>query len=371
MLMKRLTLLAGIATVAAVTHHASQWVLTAMFWWADRYRATTIPDFSLVGKAPFVGVRLVELATVAGVPAFLFISGNFAAFAMRSTPGGQPWKAVLARIRYLLPPYLLWSTVMLTIRWLDGQPLGGWDVIRLLLTGGAAAPYYYVPLLIQLYAISPFLVAWITRRWQLVLGAAVSLSFMIAVLRTIFLVSPGLLPEESPWLGGLLNAPLAAYSVWFVIGIIAGTHSAGFKRLLSIGPRFGLALTAVLGGMAIVEWEIVRRLSGRQWFSAGITLFDNLFLIALLLLFLSLAKSPDALQRPLGQVGSHAYGIYLSHVPILEVIARGLYHFAPRMLGQPLLLYFVLVLGGIGLPLGVMGLLRASPFRRVYAYAFG
>jgi surface polysaccharide O-acyltransferase-like enzyme len=260
---------------------------------------------------------------------------------------------------------------MLTMRWLEGQPVMGWEVPRLLLTGGAAGPYYYVPLVIQLYIVSPFLVAWISRRWQLVLGAVVLLTIAIAVLRTIFLVSPGLFPQESAWFSGLLNSPLAAYAFWFVLGISAGTHAGGFRRVLSIGSRFGLAVAIVLGGMAIVEWEIVRRLSGRPWISAGVTVFDNLFLLAFLFLVLSAGRIPEAVQHLLGKVGRYAYGIYLCHVPILEVIARGLYHFAPRLLGHPLLLYFVLVLCGIGLPLLVMGLLRASPFRRVYAYAFG
>ncbi len=112
-MVRRLLILNGLATLAAVIYHASGWGYTAMFWWADRYRPARVPDFADMGSAGYYFLRLVEQGAGFGMPAFLLVSGFFAAFSAGRHARNPWWKTVAHRVAELGPPFVLWSLLIL------------------------------------------------------------------------------------------------------------------------------------------------------------------------------------------------------------------------------------------------------------------
>lgn len=78
---KQLLYINGLAIVFAVIHHTVDWLLTAMFWWTDRYRDGSIPNFDLMNGPAYYAIRLIDQIAVVGVCVFLVVSGYFIIFA--------------------------------------------------------------------------------------------------------------------------------------------------------------------------------------------------------------------------------------------------------------------------------------------------
>jgi peptidoglycan/LPS O-acetylase OafA/YrhL len=175
-----------------------------------------------------------------------------------------------------------------------------------------------------------------------------------------------------PWvLGALINSHLAAYSLWFVIGMVSCLHLPQLKGFLQrAGSVLPAVLTLTVAG-AFVEWELIRQASGRMWIAGGVTTGDNLLALGVLLAIMTREDSWLPRSLWLERVGERSFGVYLVHVFALEVAARGTYHVAPALLAYTMPFWLLLVVSGIAVPLLVMKVVERSPFRRYYPYAFG
>lgn len=109
---KRLFLLNGLAILAVVCSHATGWGSIAMSPWADRYRLVVGPDYDQTGTLPYYMLLAMKCLMPFSVPAFLFVSGFFVAYAARGSQSALSWKMVIVRLRNLLVPYLIWSVVI-------------------------------------------------------------------------------------------------------------------------------------------------------------------------------------------------------------------------------------------------------------------
>ena len=175
-MIKKLLALNGLAIIFAVAYHAAGWGFTALFWWTDRYLPVEVPNFDQMGSFNYFGLRLIEQVIIVAIPIFLFVSGYFIAFACGKN--NEPkWKWIFTRLTYLVIPYLLWSVVMLVFNWLQGDHFRAIDLFSILLTGKAAAAYYFIPLLVQLYLLAPFLTKLIKTKPLLVLSIAACSKF--------------------------------------------------------------------------------------------------------------------------------------------------------------------------------------------------
>jgi len=154
---KRLLLLNGLAILAVVCNHAAGWGYTAMFWWTDRYRPVSTPNFDQLGSFSYYGLSVLRQITVFSVPAFLFASGYFVAYAARGR-SAPSWKMVKVRLTNLLIPYVIWSAVIFVGDALQGITHAPVEYLERQVSGGADEPYLYVPLLYQFYLLSPLVV---------------------------------------------------------------------------------------------------------------------------------------------------------------------------------------------------------------------
>jgi len=356
--------------MCVVFYHATSWGYTAMFWWTDRYQNVSVPNFDQIGNITYFGLRVLEQLVIFAIPAFIFVSGYFIAFATQRGQNTIGWSVVLNRVKHLVIPYLLWSILILSARWVEGIQYSPDVYLNYLILGRAADPYYYIPLLVSLYLIAPFLVP-LARKYPgriLIVTGVLQLFLLLIRYPQILNIS---LPVLEPLY--ILNRSgfFPTYLFWFCFGMVVGFHLQGFKELLTRFKR-GLPMAAILFFcLGMLEWEVLFRLSGQDWIGPKETLIDQLFSASLLLSFLAHDPFPAALTSRLSDLGGKSFGVYLVHAPVIEYSARLVYHFLPVLLAFQMGFVVLLALLALGVPLLIMAAANRSPGRVAFKYIFG
>ncbi len=147
-MIKRFLYLNGLAILAVILFHAAGWGQTAMFGWAQQLSASTGSAPSLPGSSQYYILRVMEHLAIFSIPAFLFVSGFFVAFKSSKQPVRAQWKSIFNRIKFLLIPYLIWTTIYLIFNLLQGKIASLSEILIFYLTGSITPAYYFVILLI-------------------------------------------------------------------------------------------------------------------------------------------------------------------------------------------------------------------------------
>lgn len=362
---RKLLYLNGIAIFSVILFHSAGWVLTAMFSWFYRYYPADLsPDF-LIGSPGYYGMRFIEQIVVFSIPAFLFVSGYFVAFITGNNRNTISWKDVLPRIRNLLIPYLVWTAIVLGIGLIEGKRLSLTQILINLFTGNSTPAYYFVPLLIQFYLLAPLIVYLAKKYWLylLLFTGFLQLGIHLATTFDLMGIQPGyansIVAVTPKWL-------FISRLHWFSAGAIIGFHYSTFKDAIQKFRPVWLFGTLVLMIIGFIEWE---------FFTGPIemreTIIDFFYAWFVILAFLSLRDVRLPLTSAVSNIGANSFGIYLSHIPVMEIVSRGMYHLAPFMIGQPYILFIQLMIIGLGIPLIAMRLMNRS-FARLYtSYIFG
>jgi peptidoglycan/LPS O-acetylase OafA/YrhL len=371
-MLRKFLLLNGLAVLGAVVNHTTGWGFTAMFWWAHRYLPVESPNFEQMGSAGYYALLVLQQAIMFAVPAFLFVSGYFIAFATGRQKMSGSWRLIRSRIVYLLVPYLLWSLLVFVADFAQGerQTLGGY--LGLLVTGRTTPAYYFIPLLIQLYLLSPFLVR--AAKWNARVLLLVALLVQLSIRTLVYLDTLGvglgsaqaLLPLTRSWF-------FPGHLFWFAAGIVVGLNPTTFQRLAVSGRKVFLVASVLLVPLGVLEWQLILNRADQPWIPIRETLLDSLYAALFILAFMGFESANVPFSQPLEKLAGKAFGVYLVHSPALEFGARGIYFVAPWLLGNVWLLQAALIAIGIGVPLLVMGAVdyERSPVRRSYRYLFG
>lgn len=366
--MKRLLVLNGIAVSLLPFHHAAAYGFSALFLWADRYSAVSVPNYDRLGSAAYYALLLVRQWDAFAIPAFLFVAGVFTAFLARGDSVRLHWQAGLSRIKKLAPPLALWTLFHFVL--LTRVPSSLQEVFGV---------YYFIPLLMQLYLISPWLIRLAKRHWRLLLVVAFVLQFGAEVpryFRSLGVAFPG---------GDLIIAatPLWFFpsrSFWFALGLVAGLNMSAFKAWVTRHRRRLAVLVVLTALSALVEVEVANRLTTRPWVGPTFSgVFRNAYAGLVILFYMSLegASHPwldrvwAKVSRGFAELGGRSIGIYLANSPAIYVLASLLYHFSPQVLANQALYQVALVTTGLAVPLLLMDLTRRTPLRRIYPYVFG
>ena len=366
---RRLLLLNGIAICGVILFHASGWGYVAMFSWAHRYLPVTSPNYDQVGSLSYYALRFIEQVVVFALPAFLFVSGFFIAVATGRRPN-VGWNLVWARIKYLVIPYLIWSFVLFFAFFLQGIVLSPGGYLVMLLTGRTNPAYYYVPLLVQFYLLSPILVPLAKRWWLALLIVAAVIQLLVQL--TYYPVLLGMnLPGMEPYLDLFPKWLFPTRIFWFTLGVVVGFNLTAVKQLLERIKWGLLAMALILIPLGIIEWELMLHYSGRDWFGHRETILDTLYSLAFILAFLAFEKFAIPYAKGVSDLGTRSFGIYLIHSPVMEYVSRGIFHLAPWILGYQIILQPVLIIYGLWIPLMLMTIVDRSQFRRYYLYIFG
>jgi peptidoglycan/LPS O-acetylase OafA/YrhL len=369
-MVRRLLYLNGLAVLAVVFYHASAWGYISMFWWTDRYRPVTVPNYDQLGSLTYYGLRFVEQLIIFGIPTFLFVSGFFIAFATGRNKTTVGWNVVGIRIKNLVIPYLIWSLLIIFSLVVQGNVYSLGEFVKTILLGQAADPYYFVPLLVQFYLLSPLIVLLIKANAKLFLSLAALLQVLVLISRYADLL--GLDTTVLDVFRAVnMNFLVPGQIFWFSFGIFVGFFPDKLQQFLH---RFrwplltGLAVTFILG---MIEWEILLNLSGQDWSGPRETLIDHFYAGSFILTYLAFDKVLFPFSSQLQNLGSKSYGVYLIHSSVLQYTARIIYHIMPWIFAYQFVFQAILIILGLGVPLLLMALVNKSPVRKYYDYAFG
>ncbi len=365
---KRLLLLNGLAILAVVCNHATAYVYISMFWWTNCYRPVTVPNYDQLGSAAYYGTVAIQELTLFSVPAFLFVSGFFVAYAARGKGGVLSWKTVQGRITGLLWPYLIWSVVLLILEAVQqGKISFPLDYVRRILTGDIIGAYYFVPLLCQFYLLSPLVVR-LAKKHPL---ALVSITGAIQLLISLWLVYLQTNAREV-FNSTFGNGWLFIWQVfYFPLGVVIGFRWAAVRPRLIQFKWILVIVAAAFGFLSIVENEWLRQVMSATPEWQAMTISSRLYALAFVLAFMAFEGEKGRIAQILSWLGTRSYGIYLLHFPLLGLGARFFHRFFPQLLAQPLLLELVLVVEAIAIVTLFMKGVARSPARKWYRYLFG
>jgi len=367
-MIRKFLYLNGIAIISVILFHASGWGFTAMFPWAHRYMVSGTDPYLNIGSVSYFVLRFVEQLVMFSIPIFLFVSGYFVAF----NTGKEKtiaWKSILNRIKFLIIPYLVWTFIFLVLNFLEGKRPGLADLLKIFLTGSITPAYYFVILLIQFYLISPFLVPLAKNHWKVLLLVTGILQISFHLLQYLIILQP----ENTISILIIRFLPKWLFIVrlfWFCLGLVIGFHRAEIKKYFDGKAILWYSSALILFIIGIFEWEFLLRMSRSNWIETRETIIDAAYAFALLFAILSTEKVLP-LRNQVEKTGGQSFGIYLAHIPVMEYLARGIYHLAPWLLGQTLI--FVLIIASVGLfiPLLGMWIFRKTFLNRYYGYVFG
>ncbi len=367
---RRLLYLMGLAVLCVVVYHASGWGFISMFWWADRYLPVSAPNFDQMGSVSYYALRLIEQLIIFAIPSFLFVSGFFLAFATGRNRANIGWGLIFARVKNLLIPYLIWSCILIGLDVLLGRRISPFEFVRILLTGQATEAYYFIPVLIQLYLLSPLLIPLARERWKLALTLAGALQIFVLLLRYALILEVDA-PALEPFYILTRSWLFTGFLFWFLLGVVFGFHSGEIKAAfirLRWAALAGLPVAFVVG---VLEWEALLRASSKDWLTPRETLVDQLYAGLFLIAFLGFEQAALPWMKALGQIGTRSFGVYLSHSLALTYTAKLIYHFVPGLLGMQWIFQPILYAVGLGIPLFLMEITARSPARRFYSILFG
>ncbi len=369
---RRVFLLMGLAILAVVCSHAAGWGQIAMFLWTDRYRPVTVPNFDQLGSLSYYVLLIIRQLTVWSVPAFLFGSGFFVAYAARGSQAALSWKMVKVRIVNLLVPYVIWSIVCFIGDALQGITYVPVEYLERLAFGRAdGGGYFYIPLLCQFYLLSPLIVPIARTRGRRLLFISALLQLGALSLRYLDLFEAGIAGLHlitiitASWL-------FIRWSFFFALGIVCGFQVGQLKGWLARHKQGILVAMIVLGLLAVVEPEVIYRTTGKEWRFVPFTIATSLYSVAFVLCFLASGEVSIPYPRIVHQIGRRSYAIYLLHIKVMEFVARIIRQILPWMLAHQVLLFqSVIFVFGLGVPLLFMAFVARSPMRRSYHYLFG
>lgn len=359
-MIRRLLVLNGLASTAVAFHHAAAYGFAALFNWTNAYRDVAVPNYDMLGSPAYyylLGVRL--LIGSYGIPAFLLVSGFYAAFAADNA-GKMSWNIISTRVKKFIAPFLIWTIVFFVMQRSLPRDLN--DILK---------TYYYIPLIIQFYFLSPWLGPLAKKHWPIFLLVAFLIQFGIdaagylralgvdtLLVRTIVNFTP--------------NWFFPTRIFFFALGMVIGFHRKLFGNWLT---RYRYALLAALILFAVssfVEYLWVDQANGAQWLGPSfIGVFRTLYAVTFSLVLLGFEKTKLPLEKQLSDIGVVSLGIYLVNTPAIYVTSTLIYKFAPWLLGQQILYQPIVTAAGLFVPLLLMRLFRQPPLKRYSPLIFG
>ena len=369
-ILNRLLLLNGLAIIGVVANHATSWSVLAMFWWTDRYRPVAVPNYDMLGSAFHSTLMVLRKLTVFAVPSFLFVSGLFVTYMIRGRPK-LSWKVVKTRIISLLIPYFVWSALRFTMAYVEGESQSLLAFTEMLVTGGA---YWFIPLLCQMYLISPFLVKAAKRSEKALLMGSCVIALVYITLHyvKVYAVAASL---DTPLVDFIITMPntfLLRLQFFFVFGLVAGIQLPELRKLSHRFRWHLLGMTIVLAVLSYLEFEYIYHISQLEWWQSNVmSIPSTLYAISFIGCFVAFSDLTLPLSSYLAQLGKVSLGVYLLHGIVLEFTARVIQKFLPWGLSYHIFFYLTLVFVAIEGARFSMWIVARSPARRIYPYLFG
>lgn len=266
-------------------------------------RGLAIIAVVIIHTYPDTGVFSIILRTIVNfaVPMFIFLSGYLTKLENDDYKG-----FCLKRVKRVFIPYCIWSVICMIPKRFE-------NFLFDFLTWRCCGIYYYICVYIQFVLLTPFIVKLIKSKYRFI-------GWLITPLSTILLL----------YIPNIFNIPFnlefnyifLAWFIYYYLGIILGNNviSLDIKRYKSI--------------LLYVVTAIVSVIEGYIWFKTGngvmagtqMKLTTMLVSISFMILAYQYIKSEkevksNFISRTLVVLGDASFGIYLSHILILNLLA--------------------------------------------------
>jgi fucose 4-O-acetylase-like acetyltransferase len=368
-MIKRLSILNGIAIIGVVLNHAAYFGFDAFF----HRTASSLPgqaiNWNQVGSLTYYLILAIRQLPSFCVPAFFFVSGFFAAYAFRGSQNSSTGKILLRRLRGILIPYLFWSFFCLIGYYFLGKTYTPIEILLALVYYGVSGMYWFIPCLCVLYLLAIFITPFGKTHWKLLLFFTAIIQFSAML---IFYLP--FLKVNFPGLSFLLQitsfqSPLNEI-FFFTSGIVFGFHSKEIMDFFMPYKRVLLITLMFIALLNIVESDLLLRATSDIHVGALMgTLSYTLYSITFILVFLTIANIPN--YNALTQIGNKSYGIYLLHFIFVLILVKFIDRFLPQLTNYQLLYQPLLFSIGLGCSLLLMAIVQQTPARRFYRYLFG
>jgi len=293
--------LRGIAIIAVVAIHASSSGL-------DLNNVTSSLNFDLT-------LLLRQLYNFA-VPSFLFISGYFLSrYEFNSI--NDVVNFFTKRLSRILIPFLFWSLVFLCYKIYKGADINLSDFIIRVITGRAAAPFYFIFLLLQLYTLTPVFYQINRLRY----GPTLILCSNIFAMTIIYYIQ--IYHSE---IDGFYwySAPFISWVIFYELGLITGCneHVARKLRIGITGIKTAVIVVLMALSISIIEGLAIINHTGNLDFATTAVKFSSfIYSLACLWLFLIIRHLNIAWSMLLIKIGNVSFGIFLIHSIILGKVS--------------------------------------------------
>ena len=315
--------------------------------------------FSAIGGWEHILLSILQALGIFAVPIFLFISGSFSAYAAQGNPPRLSSKFLWSTLRHILIPYVVWSILFyLEVLFVHDERYTLLDYLKNLLVG---YPFHFIPLLLFFYLLSPILV---------ILGKRYALPMLLLVgIYQIFsmnVVYPGMLGFSFPAWTRLLTLPVlrktaADWAIYFPLGLIYGMHAKAMLPWLKRWNRLLLIVTIIVFFIGMLDTIKVIT------FPLARSICQTIFVIALP----AISRDRIPLFRQFENLGKRSYGLYLTHLIIIDLSLLLLGMILKGVIGLHIVLFPLLFVLGLFIPLGIMNLVARGRVKRAYRYVFG
>ena len=307
-------------------------ILVVIFSHTILYKYETFNDFHIF-ETTYILMKALSIA----MPIFFFIAGYFGYRSFLRKKRASAF--ILSRMKFILPPYLVWSTVYTIIQIVVTNRMGvasehftAFEIVEKYLTGDVVFEFYFLFLLIFFYLLTPHLSL-------LDIKTLKKLSFLFFITGIIFCF----IFYISLYIGRIFIPVKVLYRnpfIWaffYIWGIYAS------KNYKVIGPFWRKKPSAFLlllfSSTYIGATLELFFLPQKYKFSPGSMLFTPIgyvYYIPALYIFLWLAyrisKSSRMVTGFLKMFGRHTFGLYVSHGLFAGIVLLLLRLFIPNIL---------------------------------------
>lgn len=238
------------------------------------------------------------------VPAFILISGMGLTLSNKKELGYFAF--IGRRFSRIIPQYILWCLIYIYLTTKYFQP---YNVIYDMVYGKVFYHFYYVPLIVEVYLIYPFVYRFIGKKWGLLISFLITLGILIYSHYYV-------MTEDIKWF--LERKNMLDWIFYFSFGAFIGENLEKFLEKVR-KYRGVIYVLFLLSAYLMLQETFTSIRVGKDIDYATTFLRPTVFVysIFIVLFIFCIQWKENIFMKLISYVAKHSYSIYLSHAVIL------------------------------------------------------
>lgn len=300
-----------------------------------------------------------EQVSTYSIPAFLFISGLVLTYNY-SNKEFHYTDFIRKRLSVILVPYIIWSCIYLLYRiFLEQDSISLIMAVKKIMVGSAYFHLYYIILIMQFYLLFPLILNLVQKTKPHHRELLITTFLFNMVVISLYYFQFDILDER------IIRKIFIFWVFYFILGSVMGSKLDQYRHLLSnismkyLGSLLLIALLYLLysyytDGLFMEQTNIF-------WLRPQVLIYSSICVIVLFKLISELDKKylSGWPSRSLNEVGKYSFGIYLSHMLIIELLLR--VHLGPINTSSHFLYEYIIFLMGVLLSVFIVKFISRLP----------